>query len=227
MRLHGVRASLGEWKAVIRAFLHDRTASRVIEATGLPRKRVGKMTCLLRERMASDVPEPFRGVCEADETFVGGKWVNKPRWMREQKAKRGHGTQKAPVVGVFSRRTGQVAIDVLKIRNEVTVVGFMVSRLRKAAILYTDGYQMNQLVKKHGVRHFYVNHHRGEFKRHDIHTNGIEGFWGYLKNRLALIGGVRRDRLHLFVGELAWRFNHRKEDLKTKERTLMRLVLKR
>lgn len=228
MRLvRGVHASVSEWRKVIRAFLRERTVLAVGRETGMARERAGKMLHALREAMASDVPKPFSGVCEADETFIGGKWVNKPRKMRKRKMKPGAGTLKAPVVGVISRRTGQAAVRVLSIRNEETVIGFMVSRLKKGAVLYTDGYKMNRAVRKHGVRHYYVNHHLGEFARHAIHTNRIEGLWGHIKPRLAMIGGVRRDRLHLFVGEIVWRFNHRGEDRKTKGRALLKLILGR
>ena len=31
------------------------------------------------------------------------------------------------------------------------------------------------------------------------HINGLEGFWGYLKRMLASKGGVRQERLHLYL----------------------------
>ena len=54
--------------------------------------------------------------------------------------------------------------------------------------------------------------------------NNIEGFWGILKRKLGCIGGMRRDRLHLFVGEIVWKFNRRKQSLKDQERGLIRLI---
>lgn len=42
------------------------------------------------------------------------------------------------------------------------------------------------------------------------HINGLEGFWGYLKKKLAAKGGIRRERLLLYLGEYVWRFNNRK-----------------
>jgi len=216
-----------DWRSVVRAFLLRRTIHAVVEQTGIAHCRVEKMLHHLRMLMTNDIPEPFVGLCEADETFIGGKWTNKSRSFRKgKKAGRGHGTSKLPVVGVLSRKTGQVAVRVVERRCEETVIGFIVSTLNKRrAILYTDGYKMNRAVRKHGIRHFYVNHHLGEFSRGSIHTNGIEGFWGYLKRQLVSIGGIREDRLYLFVGEIAWRYNHRRLSRTEKEQALMRLVL--
>jgi hypothetical protein len=37
------------------------------------------------------------------------------------------------------------------------------------------------------------------------HINGMEGFWGYLKRKLASKGGIRREKLPLYLGEYVWR----------------------
>jgi transposase-like protein len=187
-------------------------------------KTAQRMTHLLRERMLSDAPPPFSGTCEADETFIGGQRKNKRLHIRRRPCKSGHGTEKVPIVGVLSRRTGTVRVAVLDRRCEETVIGFMVGSLRGGALLYTDGYKMNRAVRKHGVRHHYVNHHLGEMVRGAVHTNGIEGFWGVLKRRLGCIGGMRHDRLPHFVAEIAWRFNHRKLSINEQEELLLRLL---
>lgn len=172
--------------------------------------QAAKVCHLFRVLMTADIPPAFHGVCEADETFIGGQWKNKRRHIRALGTKKGHGTSKTPVVGVLNRVTGQVRVQVLQKRSGATYWAFIVACLAKDAVLYTDGYKMNRGVKAFGITHDYVDHHHGEFARGDVHTNGIEGFWGYLKRHLAAIGGIRTNRLHLFVGEFAWRYNHRK-----------------
>ena len=37
----------------------------------------------------------------------------------------------------------------------------------------------------------------------------IEGFWGYLQRQLRAKGGVRRERLPLYIAEYVWRYNRR------------------
>lgn len=216
-----------DWKEVLHVFLRMRTIQAVVRETSIGHCRVEQMLQYLRLEMFHDKPEPFIGVCEADETFIGGQWKNKPRSVRRKGTPKGHGTTKTPIVGVYSRKTGQVATKVLSKRNEETVIGFMVSQLNhKRAILYTDGYKMNRAVAKHGIRHYWVNHHLGEFGRGAIHTNSIEGFWGYLKRHLAQIGGIQHRHLHFFVAEFQWRFNYRNLSLEEQQQALLKLIKK-
>lgn len=53
-------------------------------------------------------------------------------------------------------------------------------------------------------------------------SNGVEGFWGSLTRRLAAKGGIRRERLPLYLAEYVWRYNHRQESLLSQHRRLMR-----
>ncbi len=50
-------------------------------------------------------------------------------------------------------------------------------------------------------------------------VNGIEGFWGLAKVRLAKFKGVPKHTFHLHLKETEWRYNHRLED---KYKTLLR-----
>lgn len=38
----------------------------------------------------------------------------------------------------------------------------------------------------------------------------IEAFWAYLQRQLKATGGIRRERLGLYLAAFAWRYNHRK-----------------
>jgi len=223
--INHIRATRQDWDRCVSAFLVRRSTTYVVEQTSLGYCQVVKMLNHLRGVMTADQPERFTGVCEADETFIGGQWRNKRRHIRKRGTKKGHGTSKTPIVGVYSRRTSQIIARVLELRNETTVIGFICSRLGPGAILYTDGYKMNRAVKKYGVRHYYVDHDAGEFVRGAIHTNSMEGFWGYLKRNLASIGGIRKTKLPYFVGEFIWRYNHRKLTRREQKDLLLKLLL--
>ncbi len=45
------------------------------------------------------------------------------------------------------------------------------------------------------------------------HINGIEGFWGYAKTRLARFRGMHPSTFYLHLKECEFRFNHRRQDL--------------
>jgi len=60
-------------------------------------------------------------------------------------------------------------------------------------------------------------------KRHH-HISTLEGFWGYLKRKLTTKGGIRKEKLHLYLSEYSWRYNHRKLTLKEQEKFLLNLL---
>jgi len=45
--------------------------------------------------------------------------------------------------------------------------------------------------------------------RSSIPFGQIEAFWAYLQRQLRAKGGIRRERLGLYLAEFAWRYNHR------------------
>ena len=73
--------------------------------------------------------------------------------------------------------------------------------------------------------HRLVDHQKGEYvdkKGNEI--NGLEGFWGYLKRRLAAKGGIRRERLPLYLAEYLWRYNHRNQSMETQKKQLLKML---
>lgn len=181
----------------------------------------------LRVEMTCAVPEPFSGPVEMDETYIGGQRKNKRLHIRRIRAKKGHGTDKLPIFGAFDRKSGQVFVAVEPRKLDIAFIRMVLKeRITARAKIYTDGFKMYRSMSRHGMRHEYVDHDDGEYVRGDIHTNNIEGFWGILKRKMGCIGGMRRKYLHLFVGEIVWRFNHRNLTLAEQERKLERLVLK-
>lgn len=226
VRIGGVRATTAEWKACVKAFVHERTILAVTAASGISRHRVTLMIGILRVCMARELPPTFSGTVELDETYIGGQRRNARLHIRRIKGKRGHGTDKLPIFGIFHRGTGKVFVDVepkkLDWRYVLSVVR---ERVTPGSGVYTDGFPMYAPLSKMGYIHCSVDHNMSEYVRGDVHTNGIEGFWGVMKRKMGCIGGMRRHRLHLFAKELAWRHNHRKETPEKKERALLELVL--
>ena len=209
---------------MIREFLRDRTGVRVAEAVRLERKCVHRMLHHLRVLMTHDIPEPFSGVVEVDETFIGGQWRNKPWHIRIQGTKRGKGTSKQAIFGMLSRVTGEVIATPIPNLKSVTLLSVLRAHVQPQALIYTDGWNGYAHVY-HFFSHKQVDHFNGVYVNGTVHTNGIESFWGFLKRRLKITGGVRKDRLALFLGEETWRFNHRRLTLEEKTEKLCQLLV--
>ncbi len=52
----------------------------------------------------------------------------------------------------------------------------------------------------------------------------IEAFWAFLQHQLRSTGGIRRERLGLFLGAFAWRYNHRKLSRDEQVKALLALL---
>jgi hypothetical protein len=65
------------------------------------------------------------------------------------------------------------------------------------------------------------------YKLASSNNQKINNFLSYLKNKLAVKGGIRKNRLPLYVGEYVWRYNNKNLSLKEIEDKISRLVLQR
>ncbi len=214
------------WKQAIAVFLRERTIRRIMEETGLSHGTAERIAMHLRLVMVSVMPSPFHGPVEMDETYIGGQRKNKRLHIRKIQAKKGHGTDKLPIVAIFDRSSGTVFAMVEPRKLDF---GFILSTMKKRvvprAVVYTDGFKMYRRLQHHGFDHAYVDHDGGEYVRGDVHTNNIEGFWGILKRKLGCIGGMQRRYLYLFVAEIVWKFNHRLSSLREQEQELFHLSI--
>jgi transposase-like protein len=225
--VQGIRSTVLEWQACIKTFVRQRAGLLVSKETGIPHCRAVSMVHLVRVLMTQDVPQFFTGPLEFDETYIGGQRKNKRLHIRRIQAKRGHGTDKLAIMGIFDRSSKQVYIEVMPQKLSMThIISVLHKYAGKGTTIYTDGYKMYRGLGREGYAHAYVDHDGGEYVRGKIHTNNIEGFWGILKRKLSCIGGMRRVRLHLFAGEITWKFNHRSQSLAEQEQLLYNLIIK-
>lgn len=204
------RASEEQWHVTIEAFLRDRIGRLVVERVGFERHCVARMIRYIREVMYRDIPECFSDTVEADETYLGGVWRNVKRHVRVSVAtKRGRGTVKPPIFGLFERSSGTVIVKLIPRVAPRIILPIITTKVISGSRLVTDGWEHYKRLSKLGYRHEWVDHEAGEYVRGDVHTQNLDGFWGYLKRRIKTTGGLRRKYLHLFIAEQVWRFNYR------------------
>lgn len=223
----GFRLSRREWLLIIETFIRDETINAVQEECHLARGTASKAVSLIRLVMTADVPELFFGTCEADETYIGGDWKNKKIHIRRQGTKRGRGTSKQPIFGVILRsdeENSKVRVWLTPNTKNRNLNGRIKSLVVRGSTIYTDGRKGYRILPRHGYLHDWVDHEAGEYIRGKVHTQNIDGFWGRLKTRLDSIGGVKRERLHLFVGEYVWCFNFRHLTRKEQTKRIYKLL---
>lgn len=174
--------------------------------------------------MTKDIPEIFSGTVEVDETYIGGQWKNKRKTIRNEGTKRGRGTKKQPVFGSLCRN-GTVWAEVVDDVEADTLQPLISQKVSPGSIVCSDTWKAYTGIADRGYVHRLVI--LGERQYSDgkgNHINGLERFWGYLKRKLASKGGIRKERLHLFLGEYVWRYNHRSHSERIKMRRLIQLL---
>ena len=201
--------SRAEWKRLLRWFLLGQSSARVADETRIDRKKVLRALTLVREVMARDIAPAFEGTVEIDETYLGGSWRNKRKDVRVKGSKRGRGTSKQPVFGILCRN-GQVWAEIVPNVEADTLLPLLKQQVVTGTIVCSDTFKSYTGVAAKGYVHRLVRHEKQEYSDgKGNHINGLEGFWGYLKRMLASKGGIRRERLPLYLAEYVWRYNHR------------------
>lgn len=221
-----LRLSRKEWKEILRWFLHGLSAKAISNETRINRKRIIRALMIVRKSMSKDVPKVFCGTVEIDETYIGGQWKNKRKKQRKIQAKRGRGTLKAPVFGILCRG-GKVWAQVVPDVEARTLMPLIDKRVKRGSVICSDTWKSYTGIAARGYVHRLVEHGKGEYTdKQGNHINGLEGFWGYLKRKLASKGGIRKERLFLYLAEYVWRYNHRKYSIKENRSNLLKLLSK-
>jgi len=207
--VHGLRISREDWKHLCTVFLAHGTIREVATHGRRSYATAQKVVHIIRAVMTSDVPLSFAGICEADETYIGGAWKNKAIHIRRQGSLKGRGTLKQAVFGVACRDQKQVRVWLVPNCKSKTLFAHIRAVVTPGSSIFTDGLELYRRLPEHGYHHASVNHDAGEYVRGNVHTQTIDGFWGLLKTHLDSIGGIRKRFASLFVGEVVWRYNFR------------------
>ncbi len=184
---------------------------------------------ILRETMMKEIPPVFKGTVEVDETYLGGSWRNRRSRTNKRVSPPGRGTTlKTPVFGILCRG-GQVWAQVVPDITQATLQGLIRRQVKPGSIVWSDTLGSYTGIATKGYVHRLVKHvpARHRYGKGERHINGLEGFWGYLKRRLAAKGGIRRERLPLYLAEYVWRYNHRKLSVEEQVQQLIKLIQKR
>ena len=81
--------------------------------------------------------------------------------------------------------------------------------LPKYSELYCDCQKAyDGLVDYATLAHYRVKYSKNEFANN--HINGIENFWGYVKDRLSKFKGIKKENFLLHLKECEFRFNNGK-----------------
>jgi transposase-like protein len=148
----------------------------------------------------------LKGTVEVDESYVGGK----PRPGLDEKAKRGRGTKKTPVVALVERN-GRVRAHKVDRVDAATLKAAIRENVDRDSLIMTD-----ELTSYRGIGmeyrwgHFTVNHSAGEYATGGAHVNTAESFFALLKR--GVVGSfhhISKEHLDRYCDEFSFRWDHR------------------
>ncbi len=216
------RLSRYKLKKIIKCFCVDIVASKTAQIININRNTINVYYMLFRKLIYHnqiDEFQKFKGEIELDESYFGAKRIR----GNKVKLKRGRGTLKQPVFGVFERN-GRVYTEIVPDCKKETLQAIILGKISLDSVIHTDGWRSyDGLIDVGYNKHFRVNHGANEFsKGNGQHINGIESFWSFTKRRLAKFNGVKKYFV-LHLKDCEWRWNKIPEML---ENELLKMVQK-
>jgi transposase-like protein len=152
-----------------------------------------------------DFCQKFSGVCEVDETYVGGK----------RKGQRGRSTaNKVPVLGIKEKTSGKVRMVAAKDVSANTLKAFIRANVAAGSKIHSDEFSSYLWLDADdsGYTHKAVKHADEYVTAEGVTTNGVENVWSLFKR--GIIGQfhkVSAKYLPLYLDEFSFRFNNRGE----------------
>lgn len=189
---------------MVEHFSLDIDASKTAKLSNVNRNTVNRYFNIFRILIHNNRKkelEKLSGKIEVDESYFGAKRVK-----GRAKRKKGRGTKKQPVFGIFER-AGEVYTEVIPDCKKKTLQGIILGKVKEESVIHSDGWRgYDGLVDVGYDKHYRVNHGQDEFSKGEgVHINGIESFWSFTKRRLAKFNGVKINFvLHLKESEWRW-----------------------
>ena len=206
-------------KKVIKCFCIDIDATKTALLLGINRNTINRWYNIFRQEICQyqvNQKNQLYGSVEVDESYFGAK---RQRGYHG-KLKRGRGTLKQPVFGIFERN-GRVYTEIVPDCKKKTLQAVIQGKVNPDTVIYSDGWRgYNGLVDVGYAKHFRVYHGKNQFVHGHCHINGIESFWSFTKRRLAKYNGVTAN-FELHLKECEWRWNQDVDDL---QRQLWNLI---
>jgi transposase-like protein len=203
---HDTHLPLWKWFLAVYTIVESKkgvSSNQLKRELGVSYKTAWYLSHRIRNAMAQarEDAEPFDGIVEVDETFLGGKTEGKGR---------GYKGNKALVVGVV-QRGGEIILRVVDDRTRKTLHEIVLKQTdSKAKAIFTDEWPAYAGIGDADTKHQTVNHSQDEYVRGEVHINSAENVWSLLKR--SIIGAfhhVSIKHLDAYLDELEWRFSNR------------------
>ena len=198
---------------LIECFVVELPAVRAAQLAKVNRHTAARVYEIIRQNLARECEREslLPGEVEVDESYFGGR----------RKGNRGRGAAGKVIVFGLLKRGGRVYTRPVKNVTRATLRLIIKSKVPEGSTIYSDSFSSYDGLITDGYKHYRINH-QVEFARGKRnHINGIESFWSYAKAKMRKHYGIPRNKFHLYLKEMEYRYNHRNRDLAKKIRALL------
>lgn len=171
----------------------------------------------IRAAMAKENTQKLSGEVEIDETFVGGKNINRHKDKKIKKCQGRSYKDKVKVFGILERN-GKIIAQVVPNTQARTLVPIVKKNVEAGSTVYTDGWSYKGLEKKyeqrsvdHSKKFYGITYVTDDGEIIEITTNRIENAWSIFKRAIkGTYIHVSKKHMQRYVDEFVFRFNTRK-----------------
>lgn len=180
------------------------SAKQLERELGVCYKTALRMFRQIRTLMQENNGNMLTGEVEVDETFIGGKGINRRYvWYGGEK-------EKQIVMGMI-QRNGKAYLKHVPDTSKWTLINQIKENVDAKARVITDEYKSYAELNRYGYDHEFINHQIG-YVENNIHTNTAENCWSNLKRSIyGVYRHISKKYLQSYVDEFTWRYNHRLE----------------
>ena len=154
----------------------------------------------------------LEGTVECDESFYGGKNINRHKDKKVEKCQGRSFKDKAPILGMLERG-GKLNCFVVPDTKRKSIQPLVRKYVAEGTRLISDEWHGYRGLKDK-YSHQIVNHAKKEYVNLDdptLHSNTVESSWKIMKNSLRdMYNSVSRKHLQDYVDEHVYRYNMRK-----------------
>jgi hypothetical protein len=213
-----LRLTLRPWRTLLQWFVRGVPSAQIARETRLDRKRVLRALTVVRLAMLRSVPANVRQ--EADTGISpmlrAGNDCAGPRKSRNPSRRR------FATLGLSTAHGGLWAGVIPD--SEAEQLGRLLRDRKGGQSIGWPALHPYTAIVHRGRLHRLADSATG---RPSIPFGQIEAFWAYLQRQLRAKGGIRRERLGLYLAEYAWRYNHRHLSPTDQLRDLLKLIRRR
>jgi transposase-like protein len=176
--------SLDKWLAAMWLVVNCRNGISSCEMArdlGITQKSAWFLDHRIRFALHTGSIEKLSGHVEADETFIGGKARNMHKDKRARKITGTGGKDKVIVMGILERG-GEVRTAVLDNRRKKAVQAHVREHVEAGSAIFSDELKSYEGLES-DYQHAVINH-AVEYVNGNVHTNGMENFWSFVKRGL-------------------------------------------